>query len=110
MGMQAVLFALLAKYYGYRAGFLPVDDMVKKFFRVCTMERIISAGFLLCMISFIGGVYSVGVWMSADFGDLIPRQIITIATPSAVGAICGSELMMAGIFLSVLDIPHQEDV
>lgn len=110
MGMQAVLFALLAKYYGYRAGFLPVDEMVKKFYRLCTVERIVSAGFLIFLMSVIGGVYSVGVWMSADFGDLIPREIITIATPSAVGAICGSELMMSGIFLGVLDIPHKEDV
>ena len=110
MGMQAVLFALLAKYYGYRAGFLPVDEMVKKFFRVFTMERIISAGFLIFMVSFIGGLYSVGVWMSAHFGDLIPREIITLATPSAVGAICGSELMMSGIFLGVLDLPHKEDI
>ena len=110
MGMQAVLFALLAKYYGYRAGFLPVDEMVKKFFRVFTMERIISAGFLIFMVSFIGGLYSVGVWMSAHFGDLIPREIITLATPSVVGAICGSELMMSGIFLGVLDLPHKEDI
>jgi hypothetical protein len=103
VGLQAVLFALLAKYYGFRAGFLPVDDTVIKFFDVFKMERVIVTGLAIFMISFIGGLYSIGVWMSAGFGDLIPRQIIAIAAPSAVGVMCGSELMMFGMFLGVLD-------
>lgn len=107
MGLQAVLFALLATYYGVRAGFLPVDNWVNKFFDFFSIERIVLAGLLIFSMSFIGGLYSVGVWMSADFGDLIPREIITIAVPSAVGSICGSELMMFGLFLGVLDIPHK---
>lgn len=103
VGLQAVLFALLAKYYGFREGFLPVDDTVKQFFRFWSMERIVVTGLTIFVISLIGGLYSIGVWMSADFGDLIPRQIIAIAAPSAVGAMCGSELMMFGMFLGVLD-------
>lgn len=103
VGLQAVLFALLAKYYGFRAGFLPVDDTVIKFFDVCKMERIILTGLAIFVISFIGVLYSLGVWISADFGDLVPRQIIALAAPSAVGAMCGSELMMFGMFLGVLD-------
>jgi len=103
VGLQAVLFALLAKYYGFREGFLPVDDTVKRFFDFWKMERVVLAGLMIFMLSLIGGLYSIGVWMSADFGDLIPRQIIAIAAPSAVGAMCGSELMMFGMFLGVLD-------
>lgn len=103
VGLQAVLFALLAKYYGFRAGFLPVDETVIKFFDVFRMERIIVAGVVVFILSCIGGLYSISVWMSADFGDLIPRQIIAIAAPSAAGAVCGSELMMFGMFLGVLD-------
>ena len=103
VGLQAVLFALLAKYYGFRAGFLPVDDTVIRFFDICTMERVVITGLAIFIISFIGGLYSFGVWISADFGNLVPRQIIAIAAPSAVGAMCGSELMMFGMFLGVLD-------
>lgn len=107
VGLQAVLFAFLAKYYGVRAGYLPFDNRAKRIFGMLRMERIILAGLLIFLASLIGGVYSVGVWMSADFGDLIPREIITLAVPSAVGAISGSELVMFGLFLGVLDVQHK---
>lgn len=107
VGLQAVLFALLAQYYGIRMGFLLDEKGVKTLIRVLTMERSILAGLFILTISMIGGLYSVGMWMSADFGDLIPREIITIATPSAVGSICGSELIMFGLLRGVLDVQHK---
>lgn len=107
VGMQAVLFALLAKYYGVRAGFLPPDYRISRFFDLLRMDRIVLAGIVIFSMSFLGGLYSVGIWISANFGDLIPREIITVATPSAVGAICGAELIMFGLFLGVLDVPYQ---
>jgi len=107
VGLQAVLFALLAQYYGIRRGFLLEDDRVGALLRVLTMERSVLAGLLILSISAIGGLYSVGIWVSADFGDLIPREIITIATPSAVGSICGSELIMFGLLRGVLDVQHR---
>ena len=97
VGLQAVLFALLAQYYGIRRGFLLADDRTSRLLGLLTMERSVLAGLLILSISAIGGLYSVGVWVSADFGDLIPREIITLATPSAVGSICGSELIMFGV-------------
>jgi len=107
VGLQAVLFGYLSKYYGMRAGFLPVTDRGKKFFDMLSMEKIIAVGTFIFAISFVAGVYSIGVWMSVDFGDLIPRKIISITVPSAVGSICGSELVMFGLFLGVLDVPHK---
>jgi hypothetical protein len=107
VGLQAVLFALLAQYYGIRSGFLLEDDRVSAVLRVLTMERSVLAGLLIFSISAIGGLYSIGMWVSADFGDLIPREIITVATPSAVGSICGSELMMFGLLRGVLDVQHK---
>jgi len=107
VGLQAVLFALLAQYYGVRRGFLPEDDRVSALLNVLTMERAVPAGLLILTISAIGGLYSVGMWVSADFGDLIPREIITVATPSAVGTICGSELTMFGLLRGVLDVQHR---
>jgi hypothetical protein len=107
VGLQAVLFGYLAKYYGARAGFLPVTDREEKFFVMLSMERIIAAGVFIFALSFLGGVYGISVWMSVDFGDLIPREIISITVPSAVGSICGSELVMFGLFLGVLDVQHK---
>ena len=107
VGLQAVLFALLAQFYGIRRGFLPADDLMTNILDALTMERVILAGLLILSASLISGLYSVGMWISADFGDLIPREIITIATPSAVGSICGSELIMFGLFLGVLEVQHR---
>ncbi|MDH3328423.1 MAG: glycosyltransferase family 2 protein [Desulfobulbaceae bacterium] len=107
VGFQAALFAILAKYYGMSSGMLPVDKGVILFFNVFTMERIIFIGLLIFLVSLTGVIYSVTVWASADFGDLIPRQIISITIPAAVGAICGSELIMSGLFLGVLGLPHR---
>ncbi len=107
VGLQAVLFALLAQFYGIRRGFLPADNLMTHILDALTMERVILAGLLILSASLVSGLYSVGIWISADFGDLIPREIITIATPSAVGSICGSELIMFGLFLGVLDVQHR---
>jgi len=107
VGFQAVLFAILAKFYGMNIGLLPIDKGVIMFFDIFTMERIIFMGLLIFLISFIGGLYSVGVWALAGFGDLVPRQIISIAIPVAVGAICGSELIMSGLFLGILGLSHR---
>jgi glycosyltransferase involved in cell wall biosynthesis len=106
VGFQAALFAILAKYYGMSSGILPVDKGVILFFKVFSMERIILIGLLIFLVSLIGVVYSISIWASADFGDLIPRQIISITIPTAIGAICGSELIMSGLFLGVLGLPH----
>jgi glycosyltransferase involved in cell wall biosynthesis len=107
VGLQAVLFALLAQFYGIRRGFLPPDRLVAAILEALSMERVVLTGLLILLVSLVGGLYSIGVWASADFGDLIPREIITLATPSAVGAICGSELVMFGLFLGVLDVQHR---
>jgi glycosyltransferase involved in cell wall biosynthesis len=107
VGLQAVLFALLTQYYGIRVGFLPAGRTISRFFELFTMEKIIASGLVILAVSFIGGVYSVGVWMSAHFGDLIPREIISIAVPSSVGTVCGSELIMFGLFMGVLDVQHR---
>ena len=107
VGLQAVLFALLAQYYGVRRGFLPPDKVISSLFRVLSMERIVLVGLALLLVSLIGGLYSVRMWVAVDFGNLIPRQIISLATPAAVGSICGSELIMFGLFLGVLDVQHK---
>lgn len=108
VGLQAILFAILAKYYGMRSGLLPHDSRVERFFSVFRPDYFMLAGLMLLVPSLIGCVYSVVVWMSADFGDLIPRDIISIVVPTSVGAIAGSELIMSGFFLGILDInkPH----
>jgi hypothetical protein len=97
----------LAQFYGIRRGFLPADNLVTSILDALSMERVILVGLLILSASLISGLYSVGIWISADFGDLIPREIITIATPSAVGSICGSELIMFGLFLGVLEVQHR---
>lgn len=109
VGLQAVLFAVLAKYYGMRSGLLPRDNRVIRFFSIFRPDYIMVAGLLILLPSLIGGAYSIGVWMSADFGDLIPREIISIVVPSSVGVICGSELIMSGLFLGILDINKSDD-
>ena len=107
VGLQAVLFAFLAKYYGILEGFLPADSKSSKLMEMINMERVIITGLLIFLTSLIGGLYSVEVWMSAHFGDLIPRDIISIAVPSVVGTVCGLELILFGLFLGVLTLQHK---
>ena len=80
-----------------------------RFFSVFKPDYFILAGFLILLPSLIGGAYSIVVWMSADFGDLIPREILSIAVPSSIGVICGSELIMSGLFIGFLDISKRGD-
>jgi glycosyltransferase involved in cell wall biosynthesis len=100
LGLQLVVFALIARAIGRTKGVLPGSPAFQTVSRVFTLERGIVLGLLIAAAGFALGVQSVIVWASSQFSGLDPREMMRIAIPSTTMMVAGMEIVFASFILS----------
>lgn len=103
VGLQLVLFALLAQIYGIRKNFLPQDAQYLKIKKLVTADRMILIGLILFIISLFGAFFSLNYWANADFAGLVSRKILSMVVPACTGIVAGMELIFGGLFAGILE-------
>jgi Glycosyl transferase family 2 len=104
MGVQMLLFGLLARVLGQAMGVLPPKKSLEALLRYSTLEIGLVIGGLLALT---GAAVSVGVtfgWIDRGFGALDPRVTMRILIPAVTMMIVGVEILMASLFLSVIKL------
>jgi Glycosyl transferase family 2 len=104
LGLQLVLFALLARTVGVLKNLLPMSPWLKRFLRVFTLERGILLGLLLGLTGFGLAVYSVDSWAHVRLGALDPSSMMRVAIPSVTLMIAGAEIVFASFLLGFIDL------
>jgi glycosyltransferase involved in cell wall biosynthesis len=104
IGVQVTIFAVGAKVFGTREGFLPVNPRFQSIVETVSLERGLIFGASLLLIGLGLGVYSVAEWHSVGFGDLNASRMLRITLPSATAIMLGIEVIFASFFLSLLQI------
>jgi glycosyltransferase involved in cell wall biosynthesis len=102
LGFQSVLFAVFTKVYVVGQGILPVDERLRRLFRVVTLEAGLVVGATLVLVGLAGSVYALGAWGSTSFGDLEPSRTLRTVIPSVLALILGFQIVLSSFFLSVL--------
>jgi Glycosyl transferase family 2 len=104
LGVQLVLFSLLARTVGVVKNLLPMSRSLARFLRLFTLERGILLGLLLGTSGFALAVYSVVSWAHARLGALDPAEMMRIAIPSVTMMLTGAEIVFASFLLGFIDL------
>lgn len=104
LGVQLVLFSLVARTIGVLKNLLPMTPSLALFLRLFTLERGIALGFTLGLAGLGLAVYSVVSWAHARLGALDPVSMMRVAIPSVTLMLTGAETVFASFLLGFIDI------
>ena len=107
IGVQITVFAISAKLYGTRQGFLPPNPTFEKVLQDISLETglLIGVAFLLAGLGI--AIYSILVWHATGFGQLTATRMLRLTLPSATALMLGIEIIFANFFLGLLQIEHR---
>ena len=104
LGVQLVLFSILARSVGVLKGILPMSPALARLLRVFTLEGGILVGLFLGLTGFGLAAYSLGRWASIELGPLDPPAMMRIAIPSVTLMLTGAEIVYASFLLGFIDL------
>jgi Glycosyl transferase family 2 len=104
LGVQLVLFSLLARTVGVLKALLPMSPPLERFLRVFTVERGISLGLLLALAGLALAIYSVDSWAHTRLAALDPATMMRVAIPSVTLMLAGAEIIFASFLLGFIDV------
>jgi glycosyltransferase involved in cell wall biosynthesis len=104
LGVQLVLFSLLARTVGVLKKVLPMTGPLARFLRIFTLERGILLGLTLGLAGFGLAVFSVESWGHARLGALDPTMMMRVAIPSVTLMLAGAEIVFASFLLGFIDL------
>jgi len=104
LGVQLVLFSLLARTVGVLKNVLPMSSPLARFLRVFTVERGILTGLSLGLVGLGLAVYSLENWAHVGLGALNPTSMMRIAIPSVTLMLAGAEIVFASFLLGFIDV------
>jgi hypothetical protein len=103
LGLQLVIFGVLARAVGCVKGVLPITPPVARLWRTLTLERGILVGGGILVLGFALAVYSVEFWLGTRLSALDPAQMMRYAIPSVGLMIAGAEIVFASFVLSFIE-------
>lgn len=104
LGVQLVLFSLLARAIGVLKGVLPMRPTFARFLAAFTLERGILLGLLLGAAGLGLAIYSVTTWAQVHLATLDPRVMMRVAIPSVTLMLTGAEIIFSSFLLKFIDV------
>jgi glycosyltransferase involved in cell wall biosynthesis len=104
LGLQLVLFSLLARTVGVLKNLLPMSPPLARFLRIFTLERGILLGLSLGLAGLGVAIYSVESWAHARLAALDPATMMRVAIPSVTLMLAGAEIVFASFLLGFIDV------
>jgi glycosyltransferase involved in cell wall biosynthesis len=104
LGVQLVLFSVLARAIGVLKNVLPMRPPFSRFVRAFTLERGIFLGLLLGAGGLGLAVYSVTTWAQAHLAALEPTVVMRVAIPSVTLMLTGAEIIFSSFLLKFVDV------
>jgi hypothetical protein len=104
LGVQLVLFSLLARTIGVLKQLLPMSQPLARFLRIFTLERGILLGLALGLAGLGLAGYSVESWAHTRLAALDPATMMRVAIPSVTLMLAGAEIVYASFLLGFIDV------
>jgi hypothetical protein len=104
LGVQLVLFSLVARTVGVLKNLLPMTPSLACFLRVFSLERGIVLGLTLGLSGVGLATYSVLSWAHQQLAALDPVTMMRVAIPSVTLMLGGAEIVFASFLLSLIDV------
>ena len=110
LGVQMVLFGVLAKAYAVAQGLLPASSLMRHATRWLHLETGIVSGVLCSLAGLALLAWAFLEWRAVDFGVLNYSQTMRIAIPGVTLAAVGVQIVLASFLLGVFSLPHRHSV
>jgi len=108
IGVHVTVFAVSAKIFGTREGFLPASNERRtRIFEQLNPTNGLLVGTILLVIGLAVGIYAVAEWHAAGFGNLTATRMLRFTLPSATCIMLGVEAIFASFFLGLLQIKNR---
>lgn len=104
LGLQLVLFSLVARTVGVLKNLLPMTATLARFLQLFTLERGILLGSTLGLTGFALALFSIETWARASLGAVDPVTMMRIAIPSVTLMLAGAEILFSSFLLSLIDV------
>jgi glycosyltransferase involved in cell wall biosynthesis len=104
LGIQLVLFSLLARTIGVLKHVLPMSPPLARFLKIFSLERGIMLGLFFGLAGLALAVYSVLSWAHAHLAALDPATMMRVAIPSVTLMLAGAEIIFASFLLEFIDV------
>ncbi len=104
LGYELVLFGAFTKVFGMRAGFLPPDLRMARFFRVATLEKGLLAGAILTITGSALVLAAVVSWGRSGYGALDTQASMRPLIVAVLLIAGGEQTIFASFVMSMLGI------
>ena len=109
LGLQSASFAVVARRYAALRGLLPASARHSRLLGSLTPDRFLGAGALLFVLSFLGLLWCVLQWVSADFGPLSDARILRVLVLSFTGLAAGVQFVLIAFLSGLIEISYRDD-
>jgi glycosyltransferase involved in cell wall biosynthesis len=96
LGVQSLVFGLLATQFGAREGLLPETRGLDRVLRSFSVESAAVVGAACFALGLVGLFAATWIWSSRDFGDLDYRETMRLVVPAAAMVAVGMQIVLAG--------------
>lgn len=103
LGLQLVIFAVLARAIGCIKGVLPMTPRVERLWTTLTLERGIVGGSVIALSGLAVAIHSLELWVDAQLSAVDPTAMMRYAIPSVTLMIGGAEIVFASFVLSLIE-------
>lgn len=107
LGLQMLLFGVLAKAYAVAQGLLPSSPWLLRATHFLRLEAGILTGALCAAAGAALLAAALLQWRDAGFGQLDYSQTMRVAIPGVTMAAVGMQIVMASFLLGVFGLPHR---
>jgi glycosyltransferase involved in cell wall biosynthesis len=104
IGYELVLFGAFIKIFGMRAGFLPVDPRMERFFRVATLEKGLLVGAAFTLTGFTLVLLAVVSWGHSGYGALDTQASMRPLIVAVLLIAGGVQTIFASFVMSILGL------
>jgi glycosyltransferase involved in cell wall biosynthesis len=107
VGVQAVSFAIVARRFAGRNGFLPRSERFDRILEWLTLERVAFPGALLALAGLITVAWCVGNWAVTGFGPLEYEFQLRALVLGLTAIAVGLQVVLLAFLSSIMDIPRK---
>ena len=107
LGLQMLLFGILAKSYGVAQGLLPPSRMLTRAERWLRLEVGIVLGLAFCGAGACLLAIALLQWIAVDFGELDYSRTMRVAIPGVILVAMGCQIIFAGFLLGLYALPQR---
>ncbi len=109
LGVQTLSFAVLARQFAVREGYLPSNTLLDRLRQWGTMERVTVTGVIVLLAGLAGLLLAVLHWAMLGFGPLNYGATTRAIVPSLVAMGVGLQLVLSGFLSGMLELPRIDD-